>query len=164
MLIELNNIFNNDGSCVQLNYQMSLTDYELNGVFPFQSPVCVVGSVANKAGIVTLKAEASFTYSGNCDRCAEPFCRDYRVKMEHTLALHLENEENDAFLLVENGVLDVDELALSDILLALPTKMLCEEDCKGLCPFCGQNLNQSHCNCKKPVDPRLEALMQLLEE
>lgn len=164
MLIELNNIFNTDGAALQLDYTMTLSAYELNGTCPFQTPVSIVGQIRNNVGIVSLAAKASFTYSGCCDRCAEAVARDFTVHMDHLLVTHLNNEENDDYLVVDNGILDLDELALADILLALPSKILCQDDCQGLCPICGQNLNQSHCNCKKPVDPRLAALMQLLEE
>lgn len=61
-------------------------------------------------------------------------------------------------------MLDLDDLALSDILLALPVKNLCKEDCKGLCPVCGVNRNTETCEClKKQVDPRLEKLGELLK-
>lgn len=164
MQIALNNLFNNEGESIQLDYTLSLATYELNGSFPFQTPVSVVGRVSNNVGIVALSAKASFTYHGACDRCAENFDRTFQVEMSHLLVTHLNDEDNDAYLVVEDGKLDMDELVLTDILLALPTKLLCKSDCQGLCPICGQNLNQRHCDCKKPVDPRLEALMQLLEE
>lgn len=164
MLIELNNIFNNDGETFQLDHKMCLTDYELDGGYPFQTPVSIVGQVTNKVGIVTLSSKARFTFHGVCDRCAEPLTHDFTIDMHHLLVTHLNDSDNDDYLVVEGGVLNLDELALTDILLALPSKMLCRDDCQGLCPICGQNLNESHCNCKKAVDPRLEALMQLLEE
>ena len=75
----------------------------------------------------------------------------------------LNHEDEDRFILVEQGQLDVDELVVSDILLSLPMKHLCLPDCKGLCPTCGRNLNEGPCGCKKPIDPRLEALGKLLE-
>ena len=56
------------------------------------------------------------------------------------------------------------ELVLSDLLLNLPMKHLCREDCKGLCPGCGVNLNREPCRCKKQVDPRWAALEQLLDK
>ena len=59
--------------------------------------------------------------------------------------------------------LDVDKLIYGEILVNWPMKVLCKEDCKGVCQFCGANLNEGQCSCKKPVDPRLEALKQLLD-
>lgn len=164
MLLSLNNVFNNEGETLSINCSVSLQEEGLCAVSPFVTPVSVIGSVANRVGIVTLSAKVRFPYQGVCDRCAEPFTRDFRFDLEHTLVRQLNNGENDDYLVVENGVLDLDELVRTDILLALPSKMLCKEDCQGLCSVCGQNQNQNRCNCKKPIDPRLAALAQLLEE
>lgn len=64
--------------------------------------------------------------------------------------------------MVEDMHFDLDELLREDILLSLPTKVLCKSDCKGLCPMCGADLNNGPCGCKKPVDPRLAVLQDLL--
>lgn len=164
MLIELNNVFNNDGEQVSFNYQMSLVDCDVNGRFPFKSPVSVVGKVSNNVGIVTLHATASFTFDGVCDRCANEFQKEFAILVEHSLVSHLENEDNGDHIVVPDLKLNLDELVLTDILLELPTKILCKDDCQGLCSMCGKNLNRGHCDCKKEVDPRLASLLQLLEE
>ena len=53
---------------------------------------------------------------------------------------------------------------MTDLLLALPTKHLCREDCRGLCPHCGKNLNEGLCGCREDkVDPRLAVLAQLMD-
>ena len=57
------------------------------------------------------------------------------------------------------------ELATADILLELPTSVLCVESCKGLCPVCGANLNEGDCGCDRSQrDPRLDKLRGLLDE
>ena len=56
------------------------------------------------------------------------------------------------------------ELARTAFILGMDTKTLCSEDCKGICPGCGVNLNQGSCTCKKETDPRLAALAKLLEK
>ncbi len=70
----------------------------------------------------------------------------------------------DDYIVVESGVLDLDELVEEEVQLFLPSKMLCSDDCKGLCAKCGKNLNLGKCDCKKDVDPRMAALLQLLDE
>ena len=58
--------------------------------------------------------------------------------------------------------IDVDEVVKEQILLAVPTRMLCREDCKGICPECGTDLNKGECACKKDdIDPRWAALKNL---
>ena len=81
------------------------------------------------------------------------------------LVPQLENDvDYDDYIVVESGVLDLDELIQEEIQLFLPSKILCTEDCKGICQKCGANLNVNECNCKPDVDPRMSALLQLLDE
>ena len=75
----------------------------------------------------------------------------------------MQNEEDDEILLLEDGKVDVGELAREAFILDMYTKTLCSEDCKGLCPRCGADLNLGPCSCKKEVDPRLAVLAKLLE-
>lgn len=69
-------------------------------------------------------------------------------------------EEPDAFTIDEQHVLDLTESIRQGILLAMPMKPLCREDCAGLCPQCGQNLNEKTCNCaSEKIDPRWSKLV-----
>lgn len=61
---------------------------------------------------------------------------------------HLDEEDTGEFIVVEGMRLDLTALVREDLLLALPAKFLCREDCKGLCPICGKNLNDGSCSCK----------------
>ena len=56
--------------------------------------------------------------------------------------------DNDEYIIAENDKVDVDEIALSDLILSVPTKLLCRDDCVGLCPVCGCDRNESECNCQ----------------
>jgi uncharacterized protein len=64
-------------------------------------------------------------------------------------------EEPDVFTIDEQHILDLTEAIRQSVLLALPMKPLCREDCEGLCPQCGQNLNENVCSCSSDrMDPR----------
>ncbi|HOL80128.1 MAG TPA: DUF177 domain-containing protein, partial [Clostridiales bacterium] len=67
-------------------------------------------------------------------------------------------------LYIPSYQLNLDDLLAEDIWLSMPVTILCSDDCKGICPSCGTNLNEETCSCKKAVDPRLEALAKLLEQ
>ena len=164
MIIELKNVFENEGNRLPIACQIDLSDVTLRGASLFPAPVSVEGEVFNKLGVVTFRAKADFTYRAPCDRCAEVSEKDFSVTFEHILVTELNDEDNDDFLVVENMKLDVDELLRTDVLLSLPTKYLCKEDCKGLCSKCGANLNLGACKCPKEVDPRLSALLDLMDE
>ena len=75
-----------------------------------------------------------------------------------------DSEDNDDYIISNDGYIDADEALTEQILLELPLKHLCKEDCKGLCPKCGTDLNKSTCNCEtKEPDPRFDVLRKLLE-
>lgn len=163
MFINLENVFNNGVSSIELDYVFDFSDREFDGVYPFTTPVKVQGIVKNETDIVYIKASAQFVLSATCDRCADDFSREMNVPVDHILVSELNDEDNDEFIMVEGMRLDLEQLVMEDIYLSLPMRLLCKEDCKGICSKCGKNLNEGVCDCKKDVDPRLQALQQLLD-
>lgn len=157
MFIELEPIFNNEGSLKEFEYEFKPEDCDEISIAE------VKGSVKNQTGIVSLTVDVKFVIDTFCDRCADPVKQDNTLTLNHILVYELNDEDNDDFYLVEDLHFNLDELIREDILLSLPTKILCSDDCKGLCPYCGTNLNEKQCDCQKPIDPRLEALKQFLE-
>lgn len=162
MKIDLRQLFEAVDEQVPVEYDMDLRDYELFNEKPFITPVAVRGCLKNVAGIVTLGYSAQFTMKLSCDRCLKEFERGFSECFEHVLVNRLESDGED-FILVEDMLLDLDELVISDVLLSMPSKILCSEDCRGLCPRCGKDLNQGDCGCTEPEgDPRFDVLKQLL--
>ena len=73
-------------------------------------------------------------------------------------------DDPGAFAIDERNILDLTEAIRQYALLAIPMKPLCQPDCAGLCPTCGANLNQAHCDCPPPAgDPRWAELRKLLQ-
>ena len=134
------------------------------------APVAVTGTVVNRAGYITLTAEASMSYKTHCARCLADVEDTVRFLCEKTVAdekglLRLENTENDDYVQIKGGKLDLDAPICDEILLSFPMRILCSDDCKGLCAGCGVDLNREACRCtKKEVDPRLAKLAALLAE
>ena len=95
MFIELEPIFNNIGEKKTFNFNIDLSGEELDGIFPFKTPVMVAGVVKNSSGIVTLEYDVNLCYEGYCDRCAEEIEENLNFSFEHTLVLSLNDEEND---------------------------------------------------------------------
>ncbi len=161
MLLDLRSVFETEGSKKEFSEELDEREYELFGTKPFVERISVRGEVTNRAGVVTLTAKVSFPLRVACDRCLEEFTRQYDYTFTHTLVRQLQDEWQD-YIQVEDGVLNLEELILSDLLLELPTKLLCKEDCKGLCPQCGCNLNHQSCDCNKAYhDPRWDVLNTL---
>jgi len=165
MLLNLRQLFLEEGKSVSFDEIMPNTAEKLWDGHPIASPITLSGSVTNRSGIVTLEYTASFRFVSQCDRCCEDVDKQLTYRFAHTLIQQLENDDDDGYLVLPDLNLDMDELASADISLELPTKVLCSEDCKGLCPKCGKNLNEGSCSCPtKEVDPRLAKLLQLLEK
>ena len=72
-------------------------------------------------------------------------------------------EEPSAFPIDEQHILDLSEAIRQNVILAIPMKQLCHEDCAGLCPKCGHNLNEGACDCpSQEIDPRWAKLLKLI--
>ena len=164
MLLDLKKVFSDEGASSSFDYGMDLSSTNINGCYPFVSPVSVKGIVKSHDGFAQLNADISFEFSIPCDRCTKQINNQYHYTFSHVLVLSLENEDDDDYIQVQNYKLDLDELMRANILLELPSKYLCSEDCKGLCPVCGKNLNDEVCNCDlHQIDPRLEVLKKLID-
>ena len=94
------------------------------------------------------------------------FDRDINFPIDVVLVTELADEEHeDEWVFpLEGDSADLDDIVRTVFVLNLDSKLLCKEDCKGLCHRCGKNLNDGPCNCQKELDPRFAALKQLLEK
>lgn len=165
MNIDVSGLLNGGSKPIKFSYTLNLEDLVYSTYNPVKKGAKIKGSVYEKAGVVYLDADISFKFFGFCDRCAEEIVKDMGFKLSKILVSKLANDADfDDYVVVSNGVLELDDLVTEEIQLFLPSKMLCKPDCKGLCYKCGKNLNFGDCDCKKDVDPRMEALLQLLDE
>lgn len=122
------------------------------------TPVKVKGNISlvNDELIVEIRAE--FSAELNCSRCTSDFTKDFDIAFTEALDLN-DNQES-----IEEH-LDLTELIRDNILVNMPIKPICSDDCKGLCPVCGTNKNMNDCNCEsEQFDPRLSVLSNLLNE
>ena len=165
MVLNLKGLLNGDSKEILISTVLDFSNEEYSGEKQFTQPVEVKGKVFNRAGVTELSVTAKVTVSKPCDRCGVSTVKTFEVPINRILVTELLEEDNIDLLLVEDYQLDLYEVCFSEILLALPMKHLCNEDCKGICSQCGKNLNEGPCGCKtKSVDPRLEALLQLLDD
>ena len=163
MIIDLKRIFVNDNSSLPVDCSLDLSQLEYLGEYPLKKPVSMKGKISNSASLVRLEAEISYEYEAPCDRCGLITAEGHTVKIEKSLASSIEGEESDTILVVPDRKLDLDELIYTEVMLSLPMKHLCSENCKGICSKCGKNLNEGKCDCpEKEIDPRLAALAELL--
>jgi len=118
---------------------------------------------------VKLIGSVRATVEFECDRCLTALSMPVEASFDLVYAPPLgtadehELDEKDLSLgFYQDGVIDVDDVTREQIELALPMARLCAEECRGLCPDCGANLNLGECDCsKEPVDMRWAALKEL---
>ena len=131
----------------------------------FTEPITVTGNVKNMAGYMVLSADVKLTYHTMCARCAEPVDSTLEISFEKDIASSGDvSDDNDDYIIIEDKKVDLLPTVEEEIMLEMPSRTLCKEDCLGLCQKCGKNLNEGDCSCeKKEVDPRLAILKTLLQ-
>lgn len=164
MRLDLKNIIHVPEASKSFQFQMDLSELEFYGKHLITRPVQVKGSVTNHAGALVLEGTASSLLDLVCDRCGKEYSREKVVELDCLLAAELEDEEHDEIYLLDGNEVDLDEVAGTAFILAMDTKNLCSDNCKGLCAKCGADLNNGPCGCRPEVDPRLAALAQLLDD
>lgn len=166
MLLGLSQIIDRPGASVSFSVSVDLSDLCYGVSYPVSEPVLAEGNVRNTAGVLVMQGSIATTIHGICDRCASEFHRKVEFPIDVVLVTKLESEENeDEWVFpLEGDSADLDDIVRTVFVLNLDSKLLCKEDCKGLCPRCGKNLNDGPCNCRKELDPRFAALKQLLEK
>ena len=151
------------------------------GVLPTDPTICrITAPVA--LDVVVRKDRMQFRLAGQvrttialaCSRCLEGFAMPVAeafdvLYLPHTPAGTAEErmvEDDDlSTAFYEDNVIDLGQLMQEQCYLAVPMKPLCRDDCPGLCPECGTNLNTSSCRCQRTwVDPRLAVLEQLRKD
>ena len=166
MRLDLSSILDRPGERIDFSVSVDLSDLEYGISKPVSEPVLAVGSVRNTAGVLVMKGEISTCIHGTCDRCATEFDRQMEMPIDVVLVTELANEENEdewVFPLEANAA-DLDDIIRTVFVLNMDSKLLCKEDCAGLCCKCGSNLNDGPCGCQKELDPRFAALKHLLDK
>ena len=164
MRLNVNKLLHTPGSRQEIHFVMDLSDLEFGGTYPVTRPVVVDGQLRNQAGMLLCELQITTTLHCICDRCAQAFDQEKSTDYACVLAEERQSDEDDDIVLLDDDEVDVTELARDAFILDMDTKFLCSEDCKGLCPGCGADLNRESCRCKKAVDPRLAKLAQLLQK
>ena len=166
MLLGLSKIIDCPGASLPFNVSVDLSDLCYGVSYPVTEPVVASGTVRNTAGVLMMEGDLTTTIHALCDRCASPFDREIHFPIDVVLVTELADEENeDEWVFpLEADAADLDDIVRTVFVLNLDSKLLCREDCRGLCQRCGKNLNDGPCNCRKELDPRFAALKQLLEK
>ena len=167
MLVNLTDVFTNEGRMQELSvpYEPETFTCQL-GTFSITEKTPVALKLSN-AGQSKANVEGSvkLTFGMECGRCLKDVAYTFDLSFSIEVVSpdytgHDTEDEQSEFM--EGYHLDVDELINNEILLDWPAKILCKDDCKGICKVCGKNLNDGECDCDDFVpDPRMAAIKDI---
>ncbi|MET3617510.1 uncharacterized protein ABID14_001141 [Peptoniphilus olsenii] len=175
MKLDLSRFLSSDVEKFDFQGELALNDTnleidDLRIIFPIKYS----GSIYDLTGELVLNLKISYDFIANCDRCLVEFKNhketSYKAYNFKDPSFY-DEDSTDEYFKLENDSINLSEIILSQVITSLPGKNLCNENCKGLCPNCGQNLNEGECNCSKEetevedkVDPRFEKLLDLFKD
>ncbi len=170
MLINLSDVLSDQHKTVEETVPLTMDVIRMkSGEYPVagSSPVHVrVEHIKGKE--LLIHAETILTLVIPCDRCLEDVRHEFVLNSTKHVDVGLSDaeltEELDESNFIDGYHLDVDKLLYNEILSEWPEKVLCRDDCRGLCGVCGQNLNTGSCDCEEPgLDPRMSVVRDLFK-
>lgn len=165
MKINISDLISKKSDEIQVNEKVVLNNINRGGdIFYLKDPVEVKGKVFRVDKDIIFSGLLETIVQTECSRCLNNVLKDIRISFDENVC-----DENtireDADILLIDECIDLKEFSEKLLILKLPMKFLCSEDCKGLCLQCGTNLNNSNCNCEKEdIDIRLIKLKELLKQ
>ena len=163
MRLDLRAIIPNPGSQLPFSCEMETEGLDFPSVKAYKDKPLAVGRVYNEAGVLHLVGTLTAEMTCICDRCGAEFDSEKVTDLDAVL-VEEESEDHPELFVLDGSELDLDDVLSTCFILDMETKFLCREDCKGLCPSCGKNLNEGPCACRKQTDPRFAVLEQLLDK
>lgn len=169
MKFDLYTMKKGENNKVDLNFTVDFDSIDYYGdVFKILTPITVIGSIYNVGEQVFLTCNITTDLEARCGRCLKTFTYPMITKMNVELVDEgkvSEDDDTEDIIVYEDKIIDFDEIIKEEILANVPMKVLCDENCKGLCGVCGKDLNVESCQCNSSddnIDPRLAELKKLL--
>lgn len=151
MLIDIRTISRSTGASMAIETEISPEELDVSSLgYRLTRPLSFRGEVQNAGdGILSLTGQIETGYEGDCARCLVPVAQELSGPIAESFqSSRTEAEETDDLAYrYSGGYLDVGQAIRDNLLPALPVRMICREDCLGLCPDCGTNLNDKECGC-----------------
>lgn len=159
MRVNISNIAKTHGASLEIKFNEVVPGLEaLDEGYIFDSPVNLEGRLANFGGMLKLKGVLNTLYTAKCFRCLKSMQCKIDVEINEDF-IESEKAGVDEAYTYEGNFLELDKAVKDNIILNLPVRQLCTEDCKGLCPQCGCDLNENKCECKdENINPQMEVL------
>lgn len=167
MKIDLSRLIDRTVSKIDFEHSFDLSKIQsASGEIVLAKPVIVKGSVYKTNDDLYLSANISYEYYENCARCLKEFINRVDTVLSGRLMETSQSlgTDDEFVFYYENDQLEIKEQVIASIILSLPMKSLCNDNCRGLCLVCGKDLNIEECSCDiQEIDPRLAKLKDLFD-
>ncbi len=170
MLIDLGKIMSVKDKIQNIEAPLELTNFSLDGYeYPFVSKNPVHLTITNLGNRkINVVCETKLSLNIPCNRCLEDVETFFDIKLSKNLDFNDTDKDRIKELDEANYIcgnnLDVDRMIYDEIVIEFPLRVLCKEDCKGLCKVCGANKNHETCNCDDTVlDPRMSVIRDIFK-
>lgn len=167
MIIDLSSILKDYGGVMKVCVKSDFKDTDFLGEkFSFPEGLLVDGRITNNTKSLHLSAKVTGKLVTVCARCLKPVEDDVSFDISEILVRDDDKDKvTDEDVVIFSGyTLDIDDIVIDNFLMNISGKYLCKEDCKGLCPKCGQDLNLGECECSdEEIDPRWAALAEIMK-
>lgn len=162
MKINIVSVINCDGAKLSINEEYSVGKFDFAGnTYSFEKPVVITGEVRNIGDALKIALRLEGEYTSYCDRCGCDVSATIVGEADENITGESVEIDSEMFTLTGH-TLDISGAIESLVYSSLPMRNLCSEDCKGLCPKCGTDLNKSECNCDTTrYDPRFAIFRKL---
>ena len=170
MLLNLSDVLSRDEKVVSIEAEVELNSLQSRlGSFPLvdKTPLSLtVRNTGNKVLEITGTMELGAMIP--CSRCLEDVKTMIHLDILRKIDMKLSEEDRikelDEDSYITGYTLDVEALFYDELLSNWPMKVICSEDCKGICSKCGLNLNKGECGCDRTVlDPRMAAILNIFQ-
>ena len=168
MVIDVSSILKEFGGKISFDDKAEISDLNFGGGdYRFKESLNVKGGISNTGGTLALRAEVSGVMETQCARCMKDIDVPIDFELSETLMRNDDGiviPEDEDIIVFEGNTVSLDEIIENSFITNLSPRYLCSEDCKGLCPKCGADLNEGDCGCvDDDIDPRWAALADMIK-
>lgn len=171
MKISLTKLFAQDGKSEKYEIPLTSENFSIGGqdYRVIEKHPVILGLTHEGNRVITITGSADLTMEIPCARCLTPVATPFQLEFDLQIDLNLSEEEREKkeedSSFVEGDELDVEELVRNELIVQWPIRVLCKDDCKGICSRCGANLNIQTCDCDTTgLDPRMAAIKDIFSK
>ncbi len=166
MIIDVSSILKEFGGKLSVDLETTIEPFDFGGEeYTLEAPFKVIGQIVNNGKSLQLTADVVTVLGTRCARCLA----DIDVDMNFSLDEHFVRSEDgtptdDEVITFDGHTIELDTVVFDNLLMNIGGRYICDDDCKGLCPECGADLNEGECGCNREfIDPRWAGLADLMK-